>query len=82
MEISSAAATGRASRRVRVLSRGDCMLVEGFCLVDWFVVGEEGFFVFHYLPRATRFSVAAAACANPAAVARKRRVEMEAFILT
>lgn len=33
MEISSAAATGRALRRVRVLSEGDCMLVEGF----WFV---------------------------------------------
>lgn len=72
MEISSAAATGRASRRLRVLSKGDCMLVEGFWLVG----------LFCYLPRATRFSVAAAACASPAAVARKRRVEREAFILT
>lgn len=46
MEISSAAATGRASRRLRVLSGGrDCMLVEGFWLVGWFVVREEGFFV-------------------------------------
>lgn len=50
--------------------------MEGFCLVDWF--GEGGC----YLPRAARFSVAAAACASPAAVARKRRVEREAFILT
>lgn len=39
MEISSAAATGRASRRVRVLSGGDCMLVGRF-LVDWFVLGK------------------------------------------
>lgn len=56
------------------------MLVEGFCLVGglWRRGGVRSF----YLPRAARFSVAAAACANPAAVARKRRVEREAFILT
>lgn len=37
MEISSAAASGRALRRVRVLSKGDCMLVGRF-LFGWFVL--------------------------------------------
>lgn len=39
MEISSAATSGRALRRLRVLSKGDCMLVEGFWF-GWFVLGK------------------------------------------
>lgn len=39
MEISSAAATGRASRRVRVLSGGK-LYVSGRFLFGWFVLGK------------------------------------------
>lgn len=39
MEISSAAATGRASRRIRVLSGGE-LSVSGGVLFGWLVVGK------------------------------------------
>lgn len=40
MEISSAAASGRASRRVRVLSGGGGLYVSGRFLFGWFVLGK------------------------------------------